>query len=281
MAEHWKGYVIPGPRAPGRDDPAANGVPDDQTLDAWSGFFCIFKYHKGHRFSTDDLLVAWYGTSHGPSASRVLDLGSGIGTVAMIAAWRLPGAHFVTVEAQAISIALARKSLRYNGLEERFDARQGDFRDPGVLGADERFDLVLGSPPYFPLEDGIHGDHEQKIACRFEVRGSIADYCAVAARHLAPGGMFACVFPIQPAHQAARVRDAADAAGLTVLRRRDVVLKEGEPPLLGLFLMSRATDLPEAMRGRTFEEPPLVIRRRDGSVHPEYAVVKMAIGFPP
>jgi hypothetical protein len=35
------------------------------------------------------------------------------------------------------------------------------------------------------------------------------------------------------------------------------------------------------MRGRTWVEPPLVIRSRDGGVHPEYSVVKLAIGFPP
>ena len=28
-------------------------------------------------------------------------------------------------------------------------------------------------------------------------------------------------------------------------------------------------------------EPPLVIRSADGSVHPEYAAIKLAIGFPP
>jgi hypothetical protein len=48
-----------------------------------------------------------------------------------------------------------------------------------------------------------------------------------------------------------------------------------------LFVMMRAADLPDSMRGRTWVEPPLVIRARDGSVHPEYAAVKLAVGFPP
>jgi hypothetical protein len=65
------------------------------------------------------------------------------------------------------------------------------------------------------------------------------------------------------------------------VRRRPVVFREGEPPLVGLFAMMRASDLPERMHGRTWIEPPLVIRTADGSVHPEYAAVKLAIGFPP
>jgi tRNA1(Val) A37 N6-methylase TrmN6 len=196
----------------------------------------------------------------------------------MLAAWRLPGARFVTVEAQEESVALARKSAAYNGLVDRCDLRAGDFRDAGVLGADERFDLVLGSPPYFPVGTGIEGDHPQKVACRFELRGDIADYARVAAAHLATGGLFAWVFPEEQRERAER---AAQAAGLAIVRRRPVVFREGEPPLITLFAAMRADDLPGAMRERTWIEPPLTIRMADGSVHPEYSAVKLSVGFPP
>jgi tRNA1(Val) A37 N6-methylase TrmN6 len=234
----------------------------------------------GHRFSTDDLLAAWYGTSWCPAARTALDLGSGIGTVAMIGAWRLPGTRWVTVEAQPLSVALARKSMVFNGLEDRYEIREGDLRDPDVLRADERFDLITGSPPYFPIGAGVESEHPQKLACRFEMRGTVADYCQTAARHLEQGGFFACVFPAEPA-QRQRVMEGAAAAGLVVVRWRPVVFREGEAPLIGLFGMVRAGDLPEWFRTRTWEEPALVIRCRDGTIHPEYAAVKLSIGFPP
>lgn len=255
-------------------------VAPHETLDAISGRFRIFQLRDGHRFSTDDLLVAWYGSSWCPSARGVLDLGSGIGTVGMICAWRLPGARFVTVEAQADSVALAEKSARYNGLTDRYEIRQGDFRNSSVLREDEQFDLVTGSPPYFPTDAGIKSEHPQRLACRFELRGSISDYCAAAAKHLASGGLFACIFPTGP-QQLARVEAGARTAGLSIVRRRPVVLREDEPPLLALFGMMRSRDLPEWFRHQTWEEPPLVIRTRNGEVHPEYSAVKLAIGFPP
>ena len=127
----------------------------------------------------------------------------------------------------------------------------------------------------------MEGDHPQKVACRFEVRGTIADYCETAAKHLAVGGTFACVFPVTPSEQAERVYAGAQAAGLTVVRQRPIVLREGEPPLLGVFILMRAADLPEAMHGQTWHEPPLLIRKEDGSIHPEYAAVKLGFGFPP
>ena len=273
----FKGWAKPGPIPPGAADSELK-IEGGETLDAISGHFRLFQLRKGHRFSTDDILTAWYGTSWCPTARTALDLGSGIGCVGMIAAWRLAGARFVTVEAQEESVRLAKKSARYNGLDERFEIRTGDFREPGLIRATEKFDLVLGSPPYFPLGTGVEGDHPQKIACRFEVRGDIADYCAAAAAHLALGGLFACVFPSE---QMERVENAARKAGLAIMRRRPVVLKEGEPPLLSLFGMSVAEHLPVEFRNQTWVEPALIIRRRDGRVHPEYAAVKLAIGFPP
>lgn len=275
---HFKGWAKPGPIPPGERSGVRAGP--EETLDAISGHFRLLQLRSGHRFSTDDILAAWYGTSWCPSASTCLDLGSGIGTVGMIAAWRLPGSRWVTVEAQEESVALARRSACYNGLESRYEIRQGDLRDSTILRPEERFDLILGSPPYFPPGTGVTGDHPQKIACRFEMRGDVGDYCATGARHLALGGFMALVFPDAP-EQSKRVFEGAAAAGLTVVRHRPVVFREKEPPLVGLFGLMRASDLPEWMRGKTWEEPPLTIRTRDGQVHPEYSAVKLAIGFPP
>jgi hypothetical protein len=60
-----------------------------------------------------------------------------------------------------------------------------------------------------------------------------------------------------------------------------VVFKEGDAPLIGLFVMMARHDLPDDMRERTWLEPPLIVRAADGRVHPEYSAVKLAIGFPP
>ena len=278
VESHFKGWAKPGTVPPG----LASGVEIEphETLDAISGHFRLFQLRDGHRFSTDDILTAWYGTSWCPAARTALDLGSGIGTVGMICAWRLPGAKFVTVEAQTESVALARKSARYNGIEDRFEIREGDFRDAGILGAGEMFDLVTGSPPYFPQGAGVESEHPQKLACRFELRGTITDYCATAVKHLASGGFFACVFPHEPA-QLARVEAGAREAGLVIVRKRPVVFREGDPALVALFGMMRAEDLPDWFRGQTWTEPDLIIRTRDGKIHPEYSAVKLAIGFPP
>jgi len=267
----YRGWRRPGPVPPRGVEPEAG-----ETLDYLCGHFRIFQYERGHRYSTDDVLTAWYATQWAPRVGRAADLGSGIGSVALIAAWRLPGAQFCTVEAQAMSARLARKSIRYNGLESRFMVYEGDLRDPSILANEPQFDLVTGSPPYWPSSSATEAAHPQAIPARIEIRGTVADYAATAARILATGGMFVFVFPYL---QRERAEEALASNGLVLLRRRDIVFKEGEPPMISLFAAMRAADLPPGREA--WIESPLIIRQQNGSVHPEYAAVRISFGFPP
>lgn len=268
--DHYYGWLRPGP-----DPPGGVEVEPGETLDYISGRWRIFQYANGHRFSTDDVLTAWYGTACAPRVARAADLGAGIGSVALIVAWRLPAAAICTVEAQSISVRLARKSVRYNGVESRFTIYEGDLRDPEILREEAPFDLVTGSPPYFAPGTAVEAEHPQAVPARIEVRGDITGYADAAARVLAPGGVFAFVYP---AGHRARAEEAVEASGLALVRRRDVIFREGDPPLIALFAAMHRDDVPPL---RTWIEPPLLIRRADGSVSAEYAAVRMSFGFPP
>ncbi|MFZ2489972.1 MAG: methyltransferase [Thermoanaerobaculia bacterium] len=269
--EFYRGWRRPGSRVP-----AAGEADAGESLDYLAGWFRIFQYVKGHRYSTDDVLTAWYGTLCAPRVERAADLGSGIGSVALIVAWRLPGAAMVTVEAQEMSIRLARKSVRYNGVESRFTLLHGDLRDLTLFEGLEPFDLVTGSPPYWPQGTATEADHPQAIPARVEVRGGVADYAATAAKILAPGGVFAFVFPTI---QRERALEGLSEAGLVLVRSREVIFKEGEPSVVTLFAASRREDIPSTFE--PFIEPPLTIRTADGGVDGEYSAIRMSFGFPP
>lgn len=269
--DSYRGWRRPGPVPPGEVEPE-----EGETLDFLCGYFRIFQYAKGHRYSTDDVLTAWYGSICAPRVDRAADLGSGIGSVALIAAWRLPGATFCTVEAQDISLRLAKKSVRYNGLESRMKLHHGDLRDASMLANEQPFDLVTGSPPYWPEGTASAAQHPQAVPARIEVRGSVADYAEAASRILAPGGVFAFVFPTI---QLDRVHEAVNTAGLKLIRRREVIFREGEPSVITLFAAARSSDLPATYE--TFVEAPLMIRRADGGVPAEYSAIRMSFGFPP
>ena len=235
------GWVAPGPRprgAEGRDDLSPR-VGED--LCYLTGDWRIFQRVDGHRYSLDDLATAWFAaecaTASGIDVRRAADIGCGIGSVLMMIAWRFPSARVVGVEAQPLSVDLARRSLAWNGADDRCEVRAGDLRDPTIIPEHATFDLVTGTPPYFPPDNGTISSLPQRGPCRFETRGGIEDYCLAASRLLSPHGVFVCCFD---ALHSSRVHSAATSAGLHVVRALDVIPRAGRAPLITLFAMSRA-----------------------------------------
>ena len=246
------------------------------TLDALTGGeggWRLAQRAAGHRHSVDDVLTAHYALEAadalGLQPARALDLGSGIGGVGLLVLWGLGAdARLVCVEAQAISHRLLVGNVAGNGLAARVEPRLGDLRD---LALDERFPLITGSPPYFPLGTGVLPADSQKAHARFELRGDVGDYAVAAARHLTDDGVFVCCFPTAQRDRAiARIGEA----GLAVTAYRDVVPRASLRPLFTLFACRRP--------GRSEPcriEPPFVVRHQDGEVTDDMQAVRRRFGF--
>lgn len=274
QARARRDWTPPGPVPPG-DQGNPHLIPGPgESLDAFAGHWRIFQLQGGHRYSTDDLLGAWYAVTsceeQGLSPRRALDLGTGIGSVGMFVAWSFPEVSVLGVEAQAVSAGLARRSAAYNGIADRFEVREGDLRLAGIPGG---FDLVTGSPPYWDPATGTLSDRPQKAPCRFEQRGGVEDYCHAAAAALAPHGRFTLVMD---GRQRDRVLAGAREAGLSLIRIRDVIPREGKPALMVLATMAleKASESPR-------EESPLVLRDASGQRTPEFRALRGKMGMPP
>jgi tRNA1Val (adenine37-N6)-methyltransferase len=238
---------------------------EDITFNTLAGGWRIFQLRRGHRFSTDDLLTAWTAARAKPQAYRLLDLGSGLGSVGLLTLWKLPAmAHLTMVEVQAVSHALAYCTVQYNGLSARVTAHLQDLRHwPGG-----KFDLITASPPYFPLGRGVQPRHAQKLASRFELHGDIFDYCEAAVRSLAgPGVLCFCHAADDPRPELAIAR-----AGLVLVRRQAVYFRATLAPRLALFTC--------AWRGERCDPPPIVIRDRQGHWTAEYLAIREEMGAP-
>jgi tRNA1(Val) A37 N6-methylase TrmN6 len=233
------------------------------TLDTLAGSWQIFQLRRGHRFSTDDLLTAWASVRAAPAARRVLDLGAGIGSVGLLALWRLPAyAHLTMVEVQAVSHVLACRTVFHNRLAAHVSLHLQDLRCwPGG-----EYDLVTGSPPYLPLAKGVCPQHAQKAAARFELHGDVFDYCRAAARSLAETGVF-CFCHIADDR---RPEQAIARAGLALVHRQLVYFRATVPPRIALFTCAR--------RGERADPPPLIIRDRKGRWTAEYLAIREEMG---
>ena len=254
----------------------ARELGEEVTLDGLTREWSILQRKRGHRHSTDDLLTAWYAVTKVASATRLLDLGSGIGSVGLLTLWRFAGAHLTAIEAQAISFRLLEENVAMNRLEARVTRIHDDLRHARAEVAPGAFDLVTGSPPYFDVKDGIVPADSQKAHARFELRGDVRDYAAAAKRALAPGGRFVLCFPTVQRERAER---ACRAAGLPVLSLRDVVPRAGLPPLFSLLACAHAEETDAAHA--TLVEPPYLVRDASGVPTEEHVAARAIFGMGP
>jgi tRNA1(Val) A37 N6-methylase TrmN6 len=236
-------------------------VDDELTDDAIAGTYRVFQRRRGHRYSLDDVVTAWEAARAQPTATRCLDLGTGIGSVLIMLAYRFPNAELVGIEAQDVSYSLLKRNVARNGLEIRTTLRRGDLRDRGTLEdlPGGPFDLVTGTPPYMDPKDGTLPPDSQKAHARMELRGGVEDYLRAAALVVAPKGR---VVMCAGAREPERAIEGGRAAGLLPIRRRDVIPRANEKgPLFFVLTFARAED-----HDGSFEHsPPLVARDEGGA----------------
>ncbi|MDB4942968.1 MAG: tRNA ((6))-methyltransferase TrmN6 [Labilithrix sp.] len=211
---------------------------DELTSDAITASFRLIQRRRGHRFSVDDLATAWEAARAAPDATTFLDLGCGVGSVLLMIAWRLPAARGFGIEAQDVSMELARRNVHENGLGARVQLLHGDLRDVTRSWVHGPCALVTGTPPYLPLGTASASPDPQRAAARIELRGGVEDYLAAAARVLSPDGL---VVLCADGRAPERVVRGASAAGLSPVRRLDVVPKAGRSPLFSVWTCARTS----------------------------------------
>lgn len=134
--------------------------------------------------------VEHFAGTDGPR--RILDLGTGPGTLLLAALDIWPAATGIGVDSSRRALSYAAANARRLGIEERARFRRGDWAD----GVDERFDLVLCNPPYVAtgaeLGPGV-AEHEpaEALFAGSEGLDAIRRLAGDFSRLLAPGGLAA------------------------------------------------------------------------------------------
>jgi release factor glutamine methyltransferase len=123
---------------------------------------------------------------------RILDLGTGPGTLLLAALDIWKGATGIGIDRSRRALSYAAANARRLGLDERADLRTGDWAE----GLDESFDLVLCNPPYVrtgeDLGPGVR-EYEPQEAL-FAGPDGLDAYRALGPqlpRLIAPGGLAA------------------------------------------------------------------------------------------
>ena len=214
-------------------------------LTALCGDWMIYQFKNGHKITTDDCFIGALVVKHFSILGNIqkpkkyLDLGTGLGSVLQLVTWglELENNNVIGIEAQKIHVELARKSLFINNcsaniihadLRELAQYSQKDWSD-----CDVEFDLITGTPPYFPVKNGPLPKSLNRALCAFEMKGDVSDYLKTASL-LLKRSRDASVFianggPIQ------RTIDAGIAVGFKCIARWGLVGIKGKPVLFSVF----------------------------------------------
>jgi release factor glutamine methyltransferase len=158
-----------------------------------------------------------------PGPKRILDLGTGPGTLLLAALDQWPEGTGIGVDSSDEALGYARRNARRLGLAERAHFKRGDW----AKGISERFDLVLVNPPYVGVGEELGpgvAEHEPAEALFAGAEG-LDDYRRLApeiGRLLVKGGLAA----IEIGHeQAQAVGDLLKAEGLEPRLARDLACR--------------------------------------------------------
>jgi ribosomal protein L3 glutamine methyltransferase len=138
---------------------------------------------------------------------RVLDLCTGCGCLAVLAALAFPRARIDAVDLSAGALALARRNVRSHRLDDRIGLHRGDLFAPL---AGRRYDLIISNPPYVDRRGMARLPpeyrHEPQLALAAGADGLdlVRRILAEARRHLTRGGGLLC--------EVGRGRSALEAA---------------------------------------------------------------------
>jgi len=125
-------------------------TPETSLDEILGGRLRLRQMRSGHRVGADAVLLA---AAAGPPARLIVDVGSGVGAVALALLTRWPEARADLIEIDPGLAALARENAATNGLADRvrileLDALDASARRAAGLANGEA-DLVVTNPPFF------------------------------------------------------------------------------------------------------------------------------------
>jgi release factor glutamine methyltransferase len=144
------------------------------------------------RPETEELVELLQSKIQNPK-SKMVDVGTGSGAIALSLAKQFPEAEVYALDISGDALTLAGENASQLGLRDRIKFRQGDLLE----GLNERFDLVVANLPYISMQDrhllSREVLHDPADALFAGERGDelIRKLTEQAPSHLNPGGLLA------------------------------------------------------------------------------------------
>jgi len=211
----------------------AESRPASTTTDTlYDGAVRLRQPSLGYRVNVDALLLADFA-AQGRRADLAVDLGAGVGSVALGLHHLDGAARFALVEREASLVTLADENARSANMESQIFCHDLANGLPEALH--QAADLVVSNPPFFDPERSRQSAHAEKTRARF---GDLGPFVSAAAEAL--NGARSRVAFIYPARELSHFFTCAERAKLVPKRLRLVHADTSSPARVALLELRRA-----------------------------------------
>lgn len=174
--------------------------------------FSVLQQHSGMKICTDAVLFGAMAPVN--PGDRVLDIGTGTGVLALMAA-QLGAAEITAVELTEEAFKEASINFSNSRWAKNLEAVHQDIQS-FALTAVRQYDLIIGNPPFF--ENHLKTADALRNTARHADQLPFADLIGIAGQLLAPQGLF---YVLVPAHAVATFSARAFATGFYLLKQTD------------------------------------------------------------
>ena len=141
------------------------------------------------KVGTDGVLLgAWAPLQDG---TKVLDIGTGSGLIALMLAQRFPSSSILGIDIDEAAVSQARENVEASSFAERVEIRHCALQDLDT--PDGAFDAVVCNPPFF--EENLLPPDASRSAARHTTSLPFNELITSAARLLRANGRFCVILP--------------------------------------------------------------------------------------
>lgn len=203
------------------------------------------------KVGTDGVLLGAWGSVEG---KRILDIGTGTGLIALMAAQRNPEADVLGIDIDESAVAQARENVAESPFNRRIECI---LQDVLTFESEAPFDAILCNPPFF-TEDTLP-DNRSRALARNNKCLPFPQLIKKVAVLLAENGTFSLIIPSGLAQE---IVGLCMENGLHLVRRCQVHTTARKPPRRTLLEFSR--------QNRSCEMQTLCLVADDGTRSQQY-----------
>ena len=149
----------------------------------------IIQNKEGFCFGIDSVLLSDFAKNI-KKDSLVMDLGTGTGIIPILLCGKTELKKVVGIEIQQEVYEMAKRSIKLNNLENRFEILNEDILNLEKIYNENTFDVIVTNPPYKKMNTGILNENEKKLISRHEYKANLEDFLKTSRRLLKDKGEF-------------------------------------------------------------------------------------------